>query len=67
MLRHEGATGGFQIANYSALTAAFTQLPLFNNLSQIRLPQRLTEPPLKIGGHLPPKLKDNYYKTEPAL
>jgi all-trans-8'-apo-beta-carotenal 15,15'-oxygenase len=62
-----GAAGGFQIAGYFELTAAFAQSPVFNNLSQIRLPQRLTEHPLKIEGHLPTELRGTYYKTEPAL
>jgi hypothetical protein len=67
MLRLAGATGGFQIAGNFELTAAFAQSPIINNLSRIRLPQRLTEQPLKIEGHLPPELRGTYYKSGPAL
>ena len=67
MLRLAGATGGFQKVGIFKLTAAFAQSPIINNLSWIRLPQRLTEQPLKIEGHLPPELRGTYYKSRPAL
>ena len=67
MLRLVGATRGIQIADCLELTAAFAQSPVFNNSSQIRLPQRLTEQPLKIEGRLPPELRGIYCKTDPAL